>query len=87
MQCERCRHEFPQSELRPPSLILRCLAAPYFIKALLISKAFRGEYSSLYCRTCRRQLNVYFFFFAFLFILITSVFVLQKNGLIGVNAR
>jgi hypothetical protein len=86
MLCKRCGNDFDQADLRPPSLILRLLAAPFFLALLLKSRALRGEVAALYCRPCRRQLNVSFLFIAFLVVVFGTVLVLQKLGLVGGGA-
>ena len=65
MKCYRCQQDFDRAELRPPSLLLRILAAPYFLLVLKLL-AFGGELTAVYCRPCRRRLNVCFLFIAFL---------------------
>ena len=47
MLCKRCGGEFDRADLRPPSLALRLLAAPYFLPLLLKSGALRGEINAL----------------------------------------
>jgi hypothetical protein len=86
MLCKRCGKQFDLAELRPPSLFLRLIASPFFLPLLLKSGVLRGEFNSLYCRPCRRQLNVSFFFIAFLVIVFGAVFTLQKLGLVGRGA-
>jgi hypothetical protein len=83
MQCNRCKKEFDRADLRPPSMVLRFLAAPFFLPLLLKSRALRGEVNALYCRPCRRQLNVSFFFIAFLVVLIGAIWAIQRFGLAG----
>jgi hypothetical protein len=81
MQCRRCGGEFDVNDLRPPSTLLRLLAAPYFLMLLLRSSTLRGEVTALYCRPCRRQLNVCFFFIAFLVVLFGSMQLVSYLGL------
>ncbi|MHB1559300.1 MAG: hypothetical protein ACYC61_17760 [Isosphaeraceae bacterium] len=83
MKCKRCGGEFDRADLRPPSMILRVLAAPFFLPLLLRSGAVRGEISALYCRPCRRQLNISFLFIAFLVLVFGTIYVLQKLGISG----
>src|SRR5690349_12904232 len=78
--CARCRKEFPPHELRPASKVLRLLAFPFFLRNLLRSGPLRGEYTASYCRPCRRQLNVSYFFAAFLVIVFAIIFCVQKFG-------
>jgi hypothetical protein len=68
MQCKRCGHEFDRDDLRPPSTLLRLLAAPFFVFLMFKSALVRGEFNALYCRPCRRQLNACFLFIAFMVI-------------------
>ena len=86
MLCKRCGKEFDRAELQPASLVLRLIAAPFFLPLLLKSGGLRGEVNALYCRPCRRQLNVSFFFVAFMVIVFGTVFALQKLGLAGRGA-
>jgi len=86
MQCKRCRQDFEQADLGPPSRVLRLLAAPFFLLLLLKSGVVRGEFNALYCRRCRRQLNVSFFFVAFMVLVVGTVWVLQRLGLAGGKA-
>ena len=83
MLCKRCGEDFDLAGLRPPSLILRLLSAPFFLPLLLKSRALRGEVNAVYCRPCRRPLNVGFFFVAFLVVVVLTVFAFQKLGLSG----
>ena len=76
MQCKRCGGDFDPADLRPPSLVLRLLAAPFFLPLLLKSGALRGEVNALYCRPCRRRLNVSFFFVAFLVVVFGTIYAL-----------
>ena len=82
MHCQRCSQEFPESELKPPSLILRTLALPFFAMFLLRSRAVGGELTAVYCRPCRRQLNVCIFFVAFLVVTMGTVMLLLQLGII-----
>jgi hypothetical protein len=86
MLCRRCGNDFDRADLRPPSLVLRLLAAPFFLPFLIKSGVVRGEVNALYCRTCRRQLNVSFLFIAFMVVVVATVFALQKLGLAGRGA-
>lgn len=81
LQCRRCRGEFDANDLRPPSTLLRLLAAPYFLMLSPQSSTLRGEVTALYCRPCRRQLNVCFFFIAFLVVLFGGMQLAQYLGL------
>jgi hypothetical protein len=81
MQCRRCRNEFDTNNLRPPSALLRVLAAPYFLMLLLRSSTLPEEATGLYCRPCRRQLNVCFFFIAFLVVLFGGMQLVAYLGL------
>ncbi|MDB5344719.1 MAG: hypothetical protein JWP89_3096 [Schlesneria sp.] len=82
MQCRRCRGEFDANDLRPPSTMLRLLAAPYLLMLSRQSSTLRGEATALYCRPCRRQLNVCFFFIAFLVVLFGTM---QLAPYLGLN--
>jgi hypothetical protein len=77
-QCGRCRGEFDANDLRPPSTLLRLLATPYFLMLSRQSSTLRGEATALYCRPCRRQLNVCFFLIAFLIILFGTMKLAQN---------
>jgi hypothetical protein len=81
LQCGRCRGVFDVNDLRPPSTLLRLLAAPYFLMLLLRSSTLRGEVTALYCRPCRRQLNVCYFFIAFLVVLFGAMQLVPYLGL------
>jgi hypothetical protein len=81
MLCKRCGKAFDRAELRPPSLVLRLLAAPVFLLLMLNSGGVRGEVNALYCQPCRRQLNVCFLFVAFLVVVVGMMIALQKLGL------
>jgi len=87
MLCKRCRKDFDRADLRPPSLALRLLAAPFFLPLLLRSGVLRGEFDALYCRRCRRQLNVSFIFVAFLVVVFGTLWLLQRLGLAGGRAH
>lgn len=80
MFCKRCGKEFDRAELRPPSLVLRLLAAP-FLLFMLRSRVVRGEVTALYCRPCRRSLNVSFLFVAFMVVVVGTVLLLQYLGI------
>ena len=84
MLCERCGEDFDRSVLRPPSLPLRLVAAPFFF--LMKSRVVRGEVNALYCPPCRRQLNVCFMFIAFLVVVSLTVYLLQRLGFAGGGA-
>lgn len=86
MLCQRCGKDFDRADLRPPFLVLRLLAAPFLLPLLLKSEVLRGEVNALYCRPCRRQLNVSFLFIAFMGVLFGTIWVLQKFGLAGGRA-
>jgi hypothetical protein len=86
MLCKRCGTDFDRADLRPPSLVLRVLSAPFLLLLLLKSGVVRGEVNALYCRPCRRQLNVSFFFIAFLVVIFGTIWVLQKLGMAGARA-
>ncbi len=81
LQCRRCRGEFDANDLGPPSLLLRLLAAPYFIMLSRQSSTLREETTAHYCRPCRRQLNVCFLFIAFLVVVFGTVQLVQYLGL------
>ncbi len=86
MLCKRCGRDFDMSDLRPPSLILRLLAAPFFLPFLVKSGVLRQEITAYYCRPCRRQLSFCFFFgafMAFVVIFMGMIIVMQKLGLIA----
>ncbi len=85
MVCKRCGKDFDPSVLRPPSLLLRLVAAP-FLFFLMRSRVVRGEVHALYCPRCRRQLNVCFLFIAFLVVVSLTVYVLQRLGFAGGRA-
>lgn len=82
MQCQRCLKDFPESELKPPSLLLRLLTAPFFLVFGLRNKAVGGELLASYCRPCRRQLNFCLFFVAFIIVTMGSLILLMKLGII-----
>jgi hypothetical protein len=82
--CHRCRQEFDERLLAPPSLWLRTLAGPFFY-LLPSSTELRQEFVASYCPFCRRQLNFCFFFVAFMVVLFAIAMVigsLFKFGLI-----
>jgi hypothetical protein len=83
MLCKRCGKDFDRAELRRPSLVLRLLAAPFVLLLMLKSGVVRGEVNALYCRPCRRQLNVSFLFIAFLVVVFGTIIALQKLGVVG----
>jgi hypothetical protein len=83
MLCKRCGQDFDRRDLKPPSLVLRLLAAPFLVFLMLKSGGIRGEMTGLYCRLCRRQINVSIVFIAFMVVVIGTVFLLQKLGSAG----
>ncbi len=64
MRCTRCKHEFADEDLRPPSMVLRVFAFPYLL--LMQSGSVLKESNAVYCRPCRRQMNVCLLFLGFL---------------------
>lgn len=82
MQCSHCGKQFRQNELAPPSTILAIFSLPLFIGAVFKSRNLRGEFTSLYCKPCRRAINVCLFFVAFMVVLIGGMMIAQKFGLI-----
>jgi hypothetical protein len=82
MHCQRCSHEFPPAELKPPSLILRVLGLPFFFLLALCPPAAHREFFANYCRPCRRQLNVCIFFAAFMVVTMGTVMLLMQLGII-----
>ena len=85
--CKRCGKVFDRGELRLPSLVLRVLAMPGLLPFLLKSSVVQHEFGALYCRPCRRQLNVCFFFLAFVLVLMCALKAAQLLGLLGPVAK
>jgi hypothetical protein len=67
MRCSRCKQEFANRDLRPPSMLLRVVAFPYLL--LMRLGPVLKESDAAYCRPCRRQMNVCLLFLGFLVVL------------------
>ena len=67
MRCARCKGEFPDDELRRPSILLRVFAFPYLL--LMQAASVIRESNAGYCRPCRRQMNVCLLFLGFLVVI------------------
>lgn len=76
MRCARCKKEHDEAALRAASFLLRILAFPYV--ALMRFGQVMSEANAKYCPSCRRQMNVCLFFFAFLVILMGAFLIMQK---------
>lgn len=64
MPCARCKGEFPDHELRPPSVLLRVFAFPYLL--LMQAASVMKESNAGYCR---RQMNVCLLFLGFIVVI------------------
>jgi hypothetical protein len=84
MLCHRCKKDFAPSDLHPPALHLRVLAAPFFYLFLLRTPELRTEFVASYCRPCRRQLSFCFFFAAFAVVVVAVVAVMALMAKLGI---